>query len=57
MKYYNSEPVINHMSMISKPTRRIWVGSDELSKLSKGKQAGMVKGMRQIGEVIFSTLR
>lgn len=53
MKYYNNEPVINKMDMISKPTRRIWVGSEELSLLSKGQQAGMVKGMRQVGEVIF----
>ena len=53
LKYYNNEPVLTSMSMISKPTRRIWVGSEELAKLSKGYPISMVKGMRQVGEVVF----
>ena len=53
LKYWNNEPVINKMSMISKPTRRIWVGADEMAKLSKGYPISMVQGMRQVGEVIL----
>ena len=53
MKYWNSEPVLSTMQMISKPTRRIHLDTEGLSKLVLGRQSGYVKGMRQPGECLF----
>jgi ribosomal protein S8 len=55
MKYWNSEPVIDKMQMISKPTRRIWMDTEGLSALVLGKQSGYVKGLRVPGECVFVT--
>ena len=55
MKYWNNEPVLANMKMVSKPTRRIWMTSKELEDISKGRKTGMVRGMRQIGECMFIT--
>jgi len=53
LKYWNSEPVLKKMWMVSKPTRRIWMGAEELRTVAKGEQAGYVKGLRGIGECMF----
>ena len=55
MKYWNSEPVIESMKMISKPTRRIWMDTEGLSTLVLGRQSGYVKGLRRPGESLFLT--
>lgn len=53
MKYWNNEPVLTKMIMISKPTRRIWMDVEGLSVLVRGKDAKLVKGLRNPGECLF----
>lgn len=55
MKYWNSEPVIEKMQMVSKPTRRIWADTEGLSTLVLGRQCGYVRGLRRPGECLFVT--
>lgn len=55
MKYWNSEPVIEKMELVSKPTRRIWMDTEGLSTLVLGRQSGYVKGLRRPGECLFVT--
>jgi len=52
MKYYRDEPVLRRMRMISKPTRRIWVGREDLERLVKGRDASYVRGLGP-GECLF----
>ena len=52
MKYYNSSPVLSKARMISKPSKRIWLNSRELSKLIRGNRAGEVKPLMQVGEIM-----
>ena len=53
MKYWNNEPVLKSMRMVSKPTRRIWMDTQKLADISRGNRRGYVDGMRQIGECMF----
>jgi ribosomal protein S8 len=53
MKYWNSEPVLEKMSLISKPTRRIWMDTEGLKKLILGRDSGYVKGMTRPGECVY----
>jgi len=53
LKYWDSQPVISRMSMVSRPTRRIWCGVEDLARLARGQRAGYVQGLRQVGEVMF----
>ena len=55
MKYWNNEPVLSKISLISKPTRRIWMDSEDFRLLTKGKKRGYVDGLSQIGECIYVT--
>ena len=55
LKYWNNEPVLRGMKMVSKPTRRVWMGVPELMELAKGNQKGYVKGLRGVGESMFLT--
>ncbi|KAL9046866.1 MAG: hypothetical protein Q9214_000415 [Letrouitia sp. 1 TL-2023] len=55
LKYWNNEPVLKKMGMVSKPTRRIWMGYKDLDALSKGQRSGYVKGLRALGESMFVT--
>lgn len=55
MKYWNSEPVLEKMQMISKPTRRIWIDTEGLATLLVGKQSGYVRPIRRPSECIFVT--
>ncbi|KAK4506958.1 hypothetical protein PRZ48_000691 [Zasmidium cellare] len=52
LKYYQSMPVLSNAKMISKPTKRIWLSSRDLSKVVRGNQAGEVKPMTRIGEIM-----
>jgi ribosomal protein S8 len=52
LKYHDSMPVLSKLKLISKPTKRIWLSSADLSRVIRGQEAGEVKGMRQIGEVM-----
>jgi len=52
LKYWDGLPVLRKASLISKPTKRIWLNSRELGMVVRGSQAGEVKGMRQVGEIM-----
>lgn len=52
LKYYQSMPVLSKAKMISKPTKRIWLNSRDLAKIVRGNQAGEVKPMTKIGEIM-----
>ncbi|KAL2417764.1 Small ribosomal subunit protein uS8m [Exophiala dermatitidis] len=53
LKYWQSMPVLEKMSLVSKPTRRIWMDVTGLKQLVLGKDAGYVKGLRRPGECIY----
>lgn len=53
MKYWNNEPVLTEMKMISKPTRRIWMDVEGLAKIVRGTKAGYVSGLTRPGECLF----
>lgn len=53
LKYYNSLPVLSEMRLISKPTRRIWMKSEDIAKIVRGRRAGIVKGLTRPGECMF----
>lgn len=52
LKYYDNEPVLSEMSLVSKPKQRVWMGVQDLNKIVKGESAGYVKGLRP-GECLF----
>jgi ribosomal protein S8 len=53
MKYWNNEPVLSKMSMISKPTRRVWMDVEGLGKIVRGRDADYIKGLTKPGECMF----
>jgi ribosomal protein S8 len=53
MKYWDGEPVLRKMKLLSKPTKRIWLSSNELGEIVRGKDAKFIRGLRQVGECIF----
>jgi ribosomal protein S8 len=55
LKYWNNEPVLSKMTMLSKPTKRIWMDSEGLGKLVRGRDADYVRGLTKPGECIFVT--
>jgi len=52
LKYWDGMPVLSKARMLSKPTKRIWLDTAELGRVVRGKAAGEVKGMAQVGEVV-----
>ncbi|EME87639.1 uncharacterized protein MYCFIDRAFT_209565 [Pseudocercospora fijiensis CIRAD86] len=52
LKYYESSPVLSKARMISKPTKRIWLNSRDLGKVVRGGQAGEVKALTRVGEIM-----
>lgn len=52
LKYYQSMPVLSKASMISKPTKRIWLNSRDLANVVRGNRAGEVKPLTRIGEIM-----
>jgi ribosomal protein S8 len=55
LKYWKNEPVLNKLRLVSKPTRRIWVGSEDLAKITRGRESAFVKGLTRTGECLFVT--
>lgn len=53
MKYWNNEPVLSKMSLVSKPTRRIQLQLQDLKKIATGFRAGYVQGLKQPGECLL----
>ncbi|SMQ45625.1 unnamed protein product [Zymoseptoria tritici ST99CH_3D7] len=57
LKYYESSPVLSKARMISKPTKRILLSSRDLGRVVRGHQAGEVKPLTQIGEIMAEDRR
>ncbi|KAF1914002.1 ribosomal protein S8 [Ampelomyces quisqualis] len=55
LKYWQNEPVLKHMQLISKPTRRIWLTSEDLAKITRTRPSSYVKGLTHPGECMFLT--
>jgi ribosomal protein S8 len=55
LKYWQNEPVLKHMQLISKPTRRIWLTSEDLGKITRTRESSYVKGLTHPGECMFIT--
>ncbi|EKG15536.1 Ribosomal protein S8 [Macrophomina phaseolina MS6] len=55
LKYWNNEPVLREMKLASKPTKRIWLNSEDLGKIVRGYEANQVKGLTRPGECLFIT--
>ncbi|KAH7127054.1 40S ribosomal protein-like protein S8 [Dendryphion nanum] len=55
LKYWNNEPVLRNMKLVSKPTRRIWLTSEDLGKITRTRESGYVKGLTRPGECMFVT--
>lgn len=55
LKYWNNEPVLKHMKLVSKPTRRIWLTSEDLAKITRTRESAFVKGLTHPGECMFVT--
>ncbi|PVH70757.1 ribosomal protein S8 [Cadophora sp. DSE1049] len=53
MKYWNNEPVLSRMSMVSKPTKRVWMDVEGLGRIVRGREAGFVQGLTKPGECLF----
>jgi ribosomal protein S8 len=55
LKYWQNEPVLKHMKLISKPTRRIWLTSEDLGKIIRTRESSYVQGLTHPGECMFIT--
>ncbi|RKF55113.1 37S ribosomal protein subunit S8, mitochondrial [Erysiphe neolycopersici] len=55
LKYWNNEPVLRRMNMISRPTKRISMGVDGLRQIARGNRFGHVSGLTKTGECLFVT--
>ncbi|KAF2459491.1 ribosomal protein S8 [Lineolata rhizophorae] len=53
LKYWDNEPVLSRMGLISKPKKRVILNSAHLQKITRGFEANFVKGLRRPGECIF----
>lgn len=52
LKYWDGSPVLRKARMLSKPTKRIWLNSQELGRVARGGQAGEIRGLTRIGEIM-----
>ena len=58
LKYWQSEPVLGKMSLISKPKRRVTLKLSSIRELIQGRHSDSVAGLRSPGEsMYFSTDR
>ncbi|PLB45478.1 40S ribosomal protein S8 [Aspergillus steynii IBT 23096] len=53
LKYWQSEPVLGKLKMVSKPTRRISIDVAGLRDVVRGKKSGYVEGLRSPGESLY----
>ncbi|KAL2060688.1 hypothetical protein VTL71DRAFT_9329 [Oculimacula yallundae] len=53
LKYWNNEPVLSKLEMVSKPTKRVWMDVEGLGRIVRGRDAGTVRGIRRVGESVF----
>lgn len=55
LKYWQNEPVLKNMKLISKPTRRIWLTSEDLGRITRTQESSYVEGLTHPGECMFIT--
>ncbi|KAL6705848.1 hypothetical protein ACN47E_006308 [Coniothyrium glycines] len=55
LKYWQNEPVLKNMKLVSKPTRRIWLTSEDFGKITRTRESSYVKGLTHPGECMFVT--
>ncbi|OAX77484.1 hypothetical protein ACJ72_08216 [Emergomyces africanus] len=55
LKYWQSEPVISKMTLVSKPTRRLTLDVPKLRDIVRGHKRETVEGLRSPGECLFLT--
>ncbi|EEQ29632.1 hypothetical protein McanMca71_006714 [Microsporum canis] len=53
LKYWQSQPVLSKLSMVSKPTRRIYVDTEALRDIIRGSKSHTIAGLRNPGECLF----
>ncbi|KAL2822744.1 ribosomal protein S8 [Aspergillus cavernicola] len=53
LKYWQSQPVLSKISMVSKPTRRITIDVAGLSEVIRGDRSSYVEGLRSPGESLY----
>ncbi|KAB8229346.1 hypothetical protein ETB97_009182 [Aspergillus alliaceus] len=53
LKYWQSDPVLGNMSMVSKPKRRITIDVTGLRQVIRGEKSGYVEGLRSPGESLY----
>ncbi|PIG84271.1 mitochondrial 37S ribosomal protein MRPS8 [Aspergillus arachidicola] len=53
LKYWQSDPVLGKMSMVSKPKRRITIDVAGLREVIRGEKSGYVEGLRSPGESLY----
>ncbi|EEH35336.1 mitochondrial 37S ribosomal protein MRPS8 [Paracoccidioides lutzii Pb01] len=53
LKYWQNEPVITKMSLVSKPKRRLTLTVPKLRHIVLGEKRGTVEGLRSPGECLF----
>nr|POF02508.1 37s ribosomal protein subunit s8, mitochondrial [Quercus suber] len=52
LKYFDGEPVLRGAELVSKPKKRISLDRHELSRVVRGQQAGQVKPLSRVGEIL-----
>ncbi|KAI5803793.1 ribosomal protein S8 [Geopyxis carbonaria] len=52
LKYFDNEPVLSKMRMVSRPKQRVWMSVEGMREVAKGKDYEYVKGL-QPGECLF----
>jgi len=55
LKYWQNEPVLKNMKLVSKPTRRIWLTSEDFGRITRTRESSYVKGLTHPGECMFVT--
>ncbi|KAI9376693.1 ribosomal protein S8 [Aspergillus egyptiacus] len=53
LKYWNSQPVLSKISMVSRPTRRITIDVEGLREVVRGQRSDYVEGLRSPGESLY----
>lgn len=53
LKYWNNDPVLREMQLVSKPKQRVTLGFRDLTKVVRGREAKWVKGLTRPGECLF----
>ena len=53
LKYWQNEPVLGHLSAVSKAKRKISLDTTGLRRVLRGERSGPVQGLRSPGECLF----